>query len=61
MRGMITASRRAKAAIALFSPRRLAIVIAQALRQDHLVVRYPCSLLHLMLETVRTDLVSPSA
>ena len=39
MRCMITASLRAKATIAFFSPRRLAIVIAQALSQDHFVVR----------------------
>src|SRR5262245_24908653 len=35
MRCMITANRRAKATIALFIPRRLAICIAQALSQDH--------------------------
>jgi Transposase, Mutator family len=35
MRCMITASRRAKATIAFFIPRRLAICIAQALSQDH--------------------------
>jgi len=35
MRCMTTASRRAKATIAFFSPRRLAICIAQALSQDH--------------------------
>jgi hypothetical protein len=34
MRCMITASRRAKATIAFFSPRCLAIFIAQALSQD---------------------------
>ena len=34
---MITANRRAKATIAFFSPRRLAIFIAQALSQDHFV------------------------
>jgi hypothetical protein len=39
MRCMITASRRASATIAFFSPRRLAIVIAQALSQDHRVAR----------------------
>ena len=39
MRCMITASRRAKATIAFFIPRRLAICIAQALSQDHLLVR----------------------
>ena len=39
MRCMITASRRAKATIAFFSPRCLAIFIAQALSQDHLVER----------------------
>src|ERR1035438_4341293 len=39
MRCMITASRRARATIAFFIPRRLAICIAQALSQDHLVVR----------------------
>jgi len=36
---MITANRRASATIALFMPRRLAICIAQALSQDHFVVR----------------------
>ena len=35
MRCMITASRRAKATIAFFIPRRLAICMAQALSQDH--------------------------
>ena len=35
MRCMITANRRAKATIAFFIPRRLAICIAQALSQDH--------------------------
>ena len=35
MRCMITASRRARATIAFFIPRRLAICIAQALSQDH--------------------------
>ena len=39
MRCMITASRRARATIAFFSPRRLAICIAQALSQDHFVER----------------------
>jgi hypothetical protein len=39
MRCMITASRRAKATTAFFSPRRLAICIAQALSQDHFVER----------------------
>ena len=39
MRCMITANRRAKATIALFIPRCLAICIAQALSQDHLVDR----------------------
>src|SRR6516162_3759211 len=39
MRCMITASRRARATIAFFMPRRLAICIAQALSQDHLVER----------------------
>ena len=39
MRCMITASRRASATIAFFIPRCLAIFIAQALSQDHLVVR----------------------
>jgi hypothetical protein len=38
-RCMITASRRAKATIAFFIPRRLAICIAQALSQDHFVER----------------------
>ena len=37
MRCMITASRRASATIAFFIPRCLAIFIAQALSQDHLV------------------------
>ena len=35
MRCMITASRRARATIAFFIPRRLAICMAQALSQDH--------------------------
>ena len=35
MRCMITANRRASATIAFFTPRRLAICIAQALSQDH--------------------------
>jgi len=35
MRCIITASRRAKATIAFFIPRRLAICMAQALSQDH--------------------------
>ena len=39
MRCMITANRRARATIALLSPRCLAIFIAQALSQDHLVER----------------------
>jgi hypothetical protein len=39
MRCMITASRRAKATIAFFSPRRLAMFIAQALSQDHFAER----------------------
>ena len=39
MRCMITASRRASATIAFFMPRCLAIFIAQALSQDHLLVR----------------------
>jgi hypothetical protein len=39
MRCMITASRRASATTAFFNPRRLAIVIAQALSHDHFVVR----------------------
>ena len=39
MRCMITASRRARATIAFFMPRCLAIFIAQALSQDHLLVR----------------------
>ena len=39
MRWMITASRRAKATMAFFSPRRLAICIAQALSHDHFVER----------------------
>jgi hypothetical protein len=39
MRCMITARRRASATIAFFIPRCLAIFIAQALSQDHLLVR----------------------
>ena len=39
MRCRITASRRASATIAFFIPRCLAIRIAQALSQDHLLVR----------------------
>jgi hypothetical protein len=39
MRCMITASRRARATIAFFMPRCLAIFIAQALSQDHFSVR----------------------
>src|SRR5262249_17016149 len=39
MRCRITANRRASATMALFMPRRLAICIAQALSQDHLVER----------------------
>src|SRR5579862_4213281 len=39
MRCRITASRRARATIAFFIPRRLAICIAQALSHDHLLVR----------------------
>ena len=39
MRCMITANRRASATIAFFIPRCLAIFIAQALSQDHLLVR----------------------
>jgi hypothetical protein len=39
MRCMITASRRASATIAFFIPRCVAIFIAQALSQDHLLVR----------------------
>src|SRR3974390_2619934 len=39
MRCMITARRRASATIAFFTPRRLAIFIAQTLSQDHLLVR----------------------
>jgi hypothetical protein len=35
MRCMITASRRARATIAFFIPRRLAICMAHALSQDH--------------------------
>src|ERR1700683_3085051 len=38
MRCMITANRRANATIAFLIPRRLAICIAQALSQDHLVL-----------------------
>src|SRR5258705_1714 len=39
MRCMMTANRRAKATIAFFIPRRLAICMAQALSQDHFAVR----------------------
>src|SRR6201981_2005667 len=39
MRCRITAKRRARATIAFFMPRRLAIFIAQALSQDHFVER----------------------
>ena len=39
MRCMITANRRAKATIAFFSPRCLAIFIAQALSHDHFAER----------------------
>jgi hypothetical protein len=39
MRCMITANRRARATIAFFIPRCLAILIAQALSQDHFVER----------------------
>jgi uncharacterized membrane-anchored protein len=39
MRCMITASRRANATMALFSPRFLAIFMAQALSQDHFTLR----------------------
>src|SRR5476649_661857 len=39
MRCMITASRRARATIAFFIPRRLAICMAHALRQDHFFER----------------------
>jgi hypothetical protein len=39
MRCMITANRRARATIAFFMPRRLAICIAQALSQDHFFER----------------------
>ena len=39
MRCMITANRRASATIAFFTPRCLAIFIAQALSQDHFVER----------------------
>ena len=39
MRCRITANRRASATIAFLIPRRLAICIAQALSQDHLLVR----------------------
>src|SRR5215831_12056646 len=39
MRCLITANRRAKATIAFFSPRCLAIFIAQALSQDHFAER----------------------
>src|SRR5450755_108566 len=39
MRCMITANRRASATIAFFIPRCLAIFMAQALSQDHLLVR----------------------
>src|SRR5450432_4785506 len=39
MRCMITASRRARATVAFFIPRRLAICMAQALSQDHVFER----------------------
>ena len=39
IRCMITANRRASATIAFFTPRRLAICIAQALSQDHFFER----------------------
>jgi hypothetical protein len=39
---MITANRRARATIAFFFPRRLAICIAQALSHDHF---FECSVL----------------
>src|SRR3974390_1241847 len=39
MRCMITANRRASATIAFFTPRRLAICIAQLFSQDHFVAR----------------------
>lgn len=39
MRCMMTANRRAKATIAFFIPRRLAICMAQALSQDHFFER----------------------
>jgi hypothetical protein len=39
MRCMTTANRRARATIAFFTPRRLAICIAQALSQDHFFER----------------------
>ena len=39
MRCMITANRRASATMAFFIPRRLAIFMAQALSDDHLLVR----------------------
>src|ERR1035437_5115579 len=39
MRCIITASRRARATIAFFIPRRLAICMAQALSQDHFFER----------------------
>jgi hypothetical protein len=39
MRCIITANRRARATIAFFIPRCLAIFIAQALSQDHFVER----------------------
>ena len=42
MRCMMTASRRARATIAFFIPRRLAICMAQALSQDHL---FECNML----------------
>src|SRR6185312_7823282 len=39
MRCMITARRRASATMAFFTPRRLAICMAQLFSQDHLVTR----------------------
>jgi hypothetical protein len=42
---MITANRRARATIAFFIPRRLAICIAQALSQDHFFERFGAHIL----------------
>jgi hypothetical protein len=48
---MMTASRRAKATIAFFIPRRLAICMAQALSQDHFFSNRPFEVKH--FQTIR--------